>query len=383
MLQQAGRGHIDISSNLVEQEEPVQTVGMDTQTDTFHEKPESPPYAPRKTGVDVGTQIEDQTELFNFDVEVEPILNIIVTKTLEQSLLEVRQEEEIAQLARAKAHHLAERQRIRAEQEARERLEMQRWTEKEALKRQESGRLARELVLCKKAAANRFFQMNLGAQLEASAIRNLEASGHFRDELRDEVTEVFLPFLEDAVGALVERRENASSLADEILGHALSKRRQRALAYRQAIHDRKAAEALAAAEARTKEKQRRIRIYLRGEDILGTEGMLGPIELHVHESIAAAERAIQEWIDENVLDTTVSAPEGGYLQLALELSEESFDPNDEEHTLEFLTFLDDCVVASSESGETPRSSSLEDQADEDIDANEDDENLAPAPSTTE
>lgn len=359
VLKQAGRGPIDITGNLVEQVDPIQTMAMETQTDDFVKRPESPPYVPRKTGVDVGTQIEDQTELFDFDREVEPILSIIVTKTLEQSLLEVRQEEEIAQLAQAKEYHNTERARLRSEQIERERLEMKRWAEKEALKRREADRLARELVLCEKAAACRFIQTAVTENLEKTAFRHLELSGHFRDELRDEIDSIFLPFLEEAVATLTDKRVMCAELTAGIVQRAIRIRRERALVYRQAIQERKQAEEQARVEARERAKSQRIRIFLRGEDVLGEEGMLGPIELCLGDTIAAAERAIQTWIDENV-QSEVTPPDGGYLQLALELSNCTFDPTDEENTLEFLTFLDDCMLANEdEENDATSSNSVE------------------------
>lgn len=38
------------------------------------------------------------TQLFNFDLEVRPILEVLVGKTMEQALLEVAEEEELAAL---------------------------------------------------------------------------------------------------------------------------------------------------------------------------------------------------------------------------------------------------------------------------------------------
>lgn len=51
-------------------------------------------YMPEKLGKDKETQIWD-SDIFNFDKEVEPILNVICNKTLQISALEVREEEEL------------------------------------------------------------------------------------------------------------------------------------------------------------------------------------------------------------------------------------------------------------------------------------------------
>ncbi len=55
------------------------------------------------TGVDAVTQIENG-DLFDFDLEVEPILEVLVGKVLEQGLMEVLEEEELAAMAAHQAH---------------------------------------------------------------------------------------------------------------------------------------------------------------------------------------------------------------------------------------------------------------------------------------
>lgn len=60
----------------------------DTQTDTFLDRPLTPLFIPQKRGVDAETQIEND-DLFDFNLEVEPLLEVIVGKTLEQGLMEV------------------------------------------------------------------------------------------------------------------------------------------------------------------------------------------------------------------------------------------------------------------------------------------------------
>lgn len=70
---------------------------MDTQTDPIADRPPSPLFVPAKSGEDKSTQI-DPDLVFNFDLEVENILSVLVAKTLEQSLMEVREEEEVANM---------------------------------------------------------------------------------------------------------------------------------------------------------------------------------------------------------------------------------------------------------------------------------------------
>ena len=67
------------------------------QTDPLPPKPQEPLIWPEKTGIDVETQVEDG-DLFNFDIEVEPLVHIILSKTLEDSRREVLEEEEIKEM---------------------------------------------------------------------------------------------------------------------------------------------------------------------------------------------------------------------------------------------------------------------------------------------
>jgi hypothetical protein len=98
------QGHVgpdvDLSSYLIAADDGVgrQMKEKSDQTDSFRERPQSPAYVPRKTGIDNTTQVEDVRELFDFDAESQPIVDVIVSKTLEQAIFEVRHEEELLAL---------------------------------------------------------------------------------------------------------------------------------------------------------------------------------------------------------------------------------------------------------------------------------------------
>ena len=94
---------LDISQYLTDGVDPEARreamIARTAQTDAFVDKPPTPKYVPRKTGKDAKTQVEDVTELFDFDREVAPMLDVIVGKTLEQALSEVEMEEELRRIA--------------------------------------------------------------------------------------------------------------------------------------------------------------------------------------------------------------------------------------------------------------------------------------------
>lgn len=73
------------------------TFEIEIQTDEYIDRPQTPLFWPKKTGIDQITQIEDG-DLFHFDEEVEPILNVLMSKVLEQSRMEVLEEEEIKEM---------------------------------------------------------------------------------------------------------------------------------------------------------------------------------------------------------------------------------------------------------------------------------------------
>ncbi len=75
-----------------------------TQTDEFQPKPPSPKYVPKKTGIDKITQIGDY-DLFDYDREVQPILNVLLTKSVEQAILEVEEETELQEIRKFKQEY--------------------------------------------------------------------------------------------------------------------------------------------------------------------------------------------------------------------------------------------------------------------------------------
>lgn len=74
----------------------------------------TPPYVSAKVGIDAATEIIEG-ELFDFDAEVQPILETLIGRTLQQALTEVIHEEEIAELREQQQKMLASREAEMAE----------------------------------------------------------------------------------------------------------------------------------------------------------------------------------------------------------------------------------------------------------------------------
>jgi len=59
---------------------------------------------PKKTGIDKITQFGDY-DLFDYDREVQPILNVLLTKSVEQAILEVEEETELQEIRKFKQEY--------------------------------------------------------------------------------------------------------------------------------------------------------------------------------------------------------------------------------------------------------------------------------------
>ena len=181
-------------------EELVDTVpesDVTTQTDAFMDRPPTPLFVPMKIGIDVQTQIEDG-DLFDFDFEVEPILEVLVGKTLEQGLMEVMEEEELAAM---RAHQEYFEQLRNAELVALQRMEaaeIRRMEEKMRRIAQEKERVEREKAMREKVAAQTFARGYLNG-LMGNVFDRLYDSGFFYDPVQREVEQEFMPWFIDAV----------------------------------------------------------------------------------------------------------------------------------------------------------------------------------------
>lgn len=178
-----GRRHIDVQTEnfLEELTDKVPEVDEETQTEAFMDRPPSPLFMPSKIGVDVETQIAPG-DLFDFNREVVPILEVLVGKTLVHSMMEVLEEEELANIRSHQAEfqqmrnaELAEVQRMEAETRRKE-------EEKQRRVAQEKLRINQEEEVRDKVAA-RSYAKNYLTDLQGNVFDKLTEQGHFFDPL--------------------------------------------------------------------------------------------------------------------------------------------------------------------------------------------------------
>ncbi|XP_010121165.1 PREDICTED: radial spoke head protein 3 homolog, partial [Chlamydotis macqueenii] len=219
-----GREHVQVQTELYLEEisDRIIEVDIECQTDAFLDRPPTPLFVPAKTGKDVATQIEEG-ELFEFDVEVKPILEVLIGKTVEQALLEVMEEEELA--------HLWAHQRAYAELRNAELAELQRLEEEERRRQEEKERrrlehlqmLQKQKETAEKIAARAFAQCYL-ADLIPSVFNNLNESGFFYDPIERDIETEFLPWLMTEVEETLERKVLGRIMLDSLICTAVEKR---------------------------------------------------------------------------------------------------------------------------------------------------------------
>eukprot|EP00762_Andalucia_godoyi_P000354 ANDGO_03190.mRNA.2 Flagellar radial spoke protein 3 len=209
----------DLSDRPVEKE-------VDTQTDAFMDRPPSPLFVPRKSGVDSETQIYEG-DLFHFDLEVEPILDVLVGKTLEQSLLEVLEEDEFSAIRAHRQDMTSRRNAELAEVQRLEAAEKRREEEIARRRDQEHSRLAAEKRAKDKLAAREAARALLGS-LQGSVMNALSDAGFFYDTVERDVETTYLAELQKRVSQHVAENDNqARSTVDRLLAKAISRALQR------------------------------------------------------------------------------------------------------------------------------------------------------------
>ena len=195
---------------------------MGVQTDAALNRPPAPLFVPAPSGVDAVTQIlPGDPDLFDFDFEVGPLVDVLVGRTLEQSLAEVAQERELAAIRARREEFEAVRGAELAEVQRLESEVKRRYAEKTRRVEQERERVAREASVREKIAAAAFARSYLAA-MRRNVFAALHTSGHFYDPLKRDIMQ-WLPTVFNAVAERTASvRATAESVVEALLGDALA-----------------------------------------------------------------------------------------------------------------------------------------------------------------
>ena len=222
---------------------------VETQTNAALDRPASPLFVRAKIGFDAETQIESG-DLFDFDLEVEPILEVLVGKTIHVSMLELMQEEELDAIRQQQEEfetirniELAEVQRLESEIKRKANEKNRRVIQEK--KRLEDRRHLEETIAAR-AFSNQFL-----SELHINVFDMLEEEGHFYDPVVKEVEELFIPELLNNLRHGADCYEAASIIAMELLEAAKAKAK---IFEQEAIRQRKELQAKLQAEEAEKKR---------------------------------------------------------------------------------------------------------------------------------
>lgn len=186
---------------------------VECQTELFLNPVPPAPFVPTKNGIDASTHIEEG-DLFDFDVEVEPILDTLINMTVKLAVEEVVHEEQMADLRREKERYLALREAEMAELRRLEANEIRLTSEKQ--RRERFNKIAIDLD------AELRDHMTAAKLLEGYVAQLLpEILGAVQTEIADkssnELENIFLPWLAKEVAKEVGRMVDARDILEDIV----------------------------------------------------------------------------------------------------------------------------------------------------------------------
>ena len=192
-----------------------ETFDMEVQTQDYIDLPQIPLFKPEKRGEDAGTQIE-KGDLFDFDEEVEPIINVLTFKTLEEARMEVLEEEEIKEMKRQMQDFEKVRNR---ELEIVQKLECQTIRrEEEKLRRNEERIIRTEMAkIYQKKLISCVFAKNYLKNIRINALKDLEENGVLRKREKNEYHTKILPSIKEGCEQLLEEENSVLFGLDDLL----------------------------------------------------------------------------------------------------------------------------------------------------------------------
>lgn len=226
------RIEVDLTYFLTEQgRAKAEELDVKVQTDVFVPRPETPKYVPKKTGIDKITQIEDY-DLFDYDREVQPILNVLLTKTVEQALLEVEEETELDEIRKFKADYQKRQVNLRDNWEEEVKREIQRIKHKNKALKNARGKREQQIKTMHKLQS-----LNLAKQFLSGCYKgtllHLSQNNYWRDSFDDQLQISFKHFLTEKTLA----DSNQAIVAENFINQSVSDEMSRLATIKQSIKD--------------------------------------------------------------------------------------------------------------------------------------------------
>ncbi|CAE7033991.1 Rsph3a [Symbiodinium sp. CCMP2592] len=301
---------VDLTKHLIASEEPLQVEVVECQTDEFLPEPPPEQYQPQRTGIDASTQVEDG-ELFDFDAEVEPILDVLVMKTLEQSVMEVEEEHELSTMTSFKGAWYERQKSMMAAWQEQVEEEWVRWHQKEAVMAAQRAQKEREARVLLKIQAVNAAKGHL-ANLVPNAVEDLKEVA-FPDSRGLAIQRNFMQGLFQQVQQEVSAIKRAQQEVDEIVAHGVAAQQAKWSASLQGQREKFAG----MEKLRLEELQiRRGKIRILIDDGSGNPVPVGPIQLSSADPVEELQARVYVWLQQNEPKIAAAWPHGVVLRLS-------------------------------------------------------------------
>lgn len=201
------------------------------QPDYVIDRPPTPEFIPNESGINMETQV-DPAELFNFDKEAEPILQVLIGKATENARVEVIEEFEVdkldshkKQFLQVKEAELIETQRMEAARNRRRREMERRALQHRTAKDQ---RYRYSIKQCARSMAKNFLK-----DLRNDTFQEMRDTGLLRDPRQYSLISHFMPALQNQALAEIHRKREFLDGCD---GYTMNTLRGNARVHKDAIH---------------------------------------------------------------------------------------------------------------------------------------------------
>lgn len=283
-----GRAHMDIQTEqYIEQlTDKPPTDEQAIATEFYLDRPPVPlfqPKMPLKENCKYTQIFDGDHELFDFDAEVEPMLNVLCEKTLEQARMEVLEEEEL--------RIIKEQQKEYEEIRNAELIEAQRYEAAEARVRGEAERrkVQQKARKAQRKAAHQKYVCRVLAKkhligLRENALRTCADYGLMEPELKTELEEDLLPWLIQKMQGFIGDAGIVNVASDVAMSEGISKlqhRHQQTLEKHRLQKEQDAAKRAHAAIAEQQRKQDRRKARAKREKDQAKEKMFNEIKQHI------------------------------------------------------------------------------------------------------
>ena len=303
------RTQVNLEQFLVEDVKPREVSAKESQTDAMRTPPPSPPYRPRKVGMDAEAQVVNDM-VFSFDADCEPLVQLLIGSTCEQALVEVREDERLKNMVAAKEGLARRGDDLDSKMAARIAVERDLAYKKERVLLDAQSVMAKEAAVQAMLAATAVASQFLG-RLQDDMLGVLETRHVLPDPVRAAVEHDFFGWLQQKVSLRLSQTRGSSMAVEDILARAVERFADEAARTNRDRAEAEAAESKAHADGEREavegaRKRRHVKLFIQ-TDLSRTP--FGPIELPGSSTVQSVEDELLKLLAERLGEENVPSSE--------------------------------------------------------------------------